>query len=108
MSDDFERELAFLEMTSSPTFVPGGRRKWRRGTLHSHAERECALGAAFRHRRRAGRGPARVQAHLQRTVADRTPRYRQVLRDQIAATLDEPTDEAIDTEIRDLFAALAD
>ena len=33
-------------------------------------------------------------------------RYRAILRDRIAATLDEPTDAAIDDEIRDLFAAL--
>ena len=35
-------------------------------------------------------------------------RYREVLREQIAATLDDPTEAAIDDEVRDLFAALGD
>jgi RNA polymerase sigma-70 factor (ECF subfamily) len=35
-------------------------------------------------------------------------RYRAVLREQIAATLNDPTEAAIDAEIRDLFAALGD
>ncbi len=33
-------------------------------------------------------------------------RYRQALRDGVAATLDEPSDQAIEAEIRDLFEAL--
>jgi len=35
-------------------------------------------------------------------------RYREVLREQIAATLDDPTEAAIDAEVHDLFAALGD
>jgi len=35
-------------------------------------------------------------------------RYREVLREQIAGTLDDPTEAAIDAEVRDLFAALGD
>ncbi len=33
-------------------------------------------------------------------------RYKQALRDEIGATLDDPTDEAVDSEIRELFDAL--
>ena len=43
-----------------------------------------------------------VQAAVQRLRS----RYRTILRDRIAATLDDPSDFAIDEEIRDLFAAL--
>jgi RNA polymerase sigma-70 factor (ECF subfamily) len=35
-------------------------------------------------------------------------RYREVLREQIAATLNDPTEAAIDAEVRDLFSALGD
>lgn len=51
---------------------------------------------------RLGTTEAAVEAAARRLRA----RYRAVLREQIAATLDDPTEAAIDAEIRDLFAAL--
>jgi transposase InsO family protein len=74
MSDDFPRELAFLGMTSSPSFVrePEGNDIAER--FIRTFEREPPLGAVLRHRRGAGRGPPGVQAALQRAVADRASR----------------------------------
>ena len=43
-----------------------------------------------------------VQAAVQRLRR----RYRTILRERIAATLDEPTDAQVEDEIRDLFTAL--
>jgi RNA polymerase sigma-70 factor (ECF subfamily) len=52
---------------------------------------------------RLGTSEAAVQQAVRRLRA----RYRAILRERIAATLDDPTDAAIDDEIRDLFAALS-
>jgi RNA polymerase sigma-70 factor (ECF subfamily) len=53
---------------------------------------------------RLGTTEAAVEAAARRLRA----RYREALREQIAATLDAPTESAIDAEVRDLFAALGD
>jgi RNA polymerase sigma-70 factor (ECF subfamily) len=53
---------------------------------------------------RLGTTEVAVEAAARRLRA----RYRETLREQIAATLDDPTEAAIDAEIRDLFAALGD
>lgn len=45
---------------------------------------------------------------VQAAVSRLRKRYRAILREQIAATLDDPTEAAIDAEILDLFAALGD
>ena len=58
MSDDFQRELAFLGMASSPSFVREPEGNGCRRAVHPHAEGELAVGADLRHRRGAGRGPA--------------------------------------------------
>jgi hypothetical protein len=48
-----------------------------------------------------------VSRELGVTAATRLrKRYREALRDEIAATLDDPTDAAVESEIRDLFHAL--
>jgi len=64
------------------------------GRSISHAEVAARLGTT----------EAAVEAAARRLRA----RYRTALREQIAATLDGPTEAAIDAEIRDLFAALGD
>ena len=43
-----------------------------------------------------------MQAALQRLRS----RYRDVLREQVAATLEDPDESAVEEELRDLFAAL--
>jgi RNA polymerase sigma-70 factor (ECF subfamily) len=48
-----------------------------------------------------------TEAAVQQAVQRLRKRYRDLLRDVIAATLDEPDEAAIDDEIRDLFTALA-
>jgi RNA polymerase sigma-70 factor (ECF subfamily) len=47
-----------------------------------------------------------TEGAVQQAVHRLRTRYRAILRAQIAATLDDPSEEAIDDEIRDLFAAL--
>ena len=47
-----------------------------------------------------------TEAAVQAAVSRLRKRYRALLREQIAATLDDPTDAHIDAEIRDLFTAL--
>jgi DNA-directed RNA polymerase specialized sigma24 family protein len=47
-----------------------------------------------------------TEAAVQQAASRLRKRYRQALRDEIAATLDDPSDEAVEAEIRDLFAAL--
>jgi len=49
-----------------------------------------------------------TEAAVQAGVSRLRKRYRAILREQIAATLDEPTDASIDAEIHDLFAVLGD
>ncbi len=51
---------------------------------------------------RLGTTEGAVQAAVQRLRR----RYREVLREQVAATLDDPDEAAVDDELRDLFAAL--
>ena len=48
-----------------------------------------------------------TEAAVQQAASRLRKRYRQTLRDEIAGTLDDPTEEAIESEIRDLFDALA-
>jgi RNA polymerase sigma-70 factor (ECF subfamily) len=48
-----------------------------------------------------------TEGAVQQAVRRLRMRYRALLREAIAATLDEPDEAAIDDEIRDLFAALA-
>jgi RNA polymerase sigma factor (sigma-70 family) len=48
-----------------------------------------------------------TEGAIQAAVHRLRRRYRTILREQIAETLDAPTDADIDAEIRDLFAALA-
>ncbi len=47
-----------------------------------------------------------TEAAVQQAAARLRKRYRTILRDEIAATLDNPTDQAVTAEIRDLFDAL--
>jgi RNA polymerase sigma-70 factor (ECF subfamily) len=47
-----------------------------------------------------------TEAAVQQAVSRFRKRYRDALREEIAATLDVPTDAAVDEEIRDLFDAL--
>jgi DNA-directed RNA polymerase specialized sigma24 family protein len=49
-----------------------------------------------------GTTPIAIQSAVQRLRRN----YRQALRDEVAATLDDPTDAEVDDEIRSLFAAL--
>jgi biotin operon repressor len=53
---------------------------------------------------RTGTSEGAVQQAVQRL----RKRYKAILRERIAATLDDPDEAAIDDEIRDLFTALAD
>ena len=48
-----------------------------------------------------------TEAAVQQAVSRLRKRYRAVLRERIAATIDEPDEAAIADEVRDLFAALA-
>jgi RNA polymerase sigma-70 factor (ECF subfamily) len=48
-----------------------------------------------------------TEAAIQKAVARLRTRYGQLLREQIAATLDDPSPRAVEDEIRDLFNALA-
>jgi hypothetical protein len=48
-----------------------------------------------------------TEGAIQQAVQRLRKRYRAILREEIAATLDEPDEAAIDDEIRGLFAALA-
>jgi len=47
------------------------------------------------------------EAAVQQAASKLRKRYREILREQIAATLDDPTEAAIDEEVSDLFEALA-
>ena len=47
-----------------------------------------------------------TEAAVQQAASRLRRRYREALRDEIAATLDDPSDEAVEAEIRDLFDAL--
>jgi DNA-directed RNA polymerase specialized sigma24 family protein len=47
-----------------------------------------------------------TEAVVQQAASRLRKRYRRALRSEIAATLDEPSDEAVEAEIRDLFEAL--
>lgn len=47
-----------------------------------------------------------TKSAVQQAAARLRKRYRSILRDEIAATLDNPTDQAVASEIRDLFEAL--
>jgi RNA polymerase sigma-70 factor (ECF subfamily) len=47
-----------------------------------------------------------TEAAVQQAASRLRKRYREALRDEIAATLDDPSDEAVEAEIRDLFDAL--
>ncbi len=49
-----------------------------------------------------------TEAALQATVSRLRKRYRAILREQVAATLDAPTKDEIDAEIGELFATLGD
>ena len=49
-----------------------------------------------------------TEGAVQQAVHRLRKRYRAILREQIAATLDDPDEAAIDDEIRDLFAALGE
>ena len=47
-----------------------------------------------------------TEAAVQQAASRLRRRYREALRDEIAATLDDPSEEAVQSEIRDLFDAL--
>ncbi len=47
-----------------------------------------------------------TEAAVQQAASRLRKRYREALRDKIAATLDDPSDAAVESEIRDLFDAL--
>ena len=68
LADDFQQEVAFFGIESSPSFVREPRRQRRRGALHPHAEGESVVGAELRDHRGTPPGLARVQADIQRTV----------------------------------------
>ncbi len=48
-----------------------------------------------------------TEGAVQQAVQRLRKRYKAILRERIAATLDNPDESAINDEIRDLFAALA-
>ena len=75
LSDDFMRELRFLGMISSPSFVrePEGD-GCAELTCSPNAQGAAPVGAVVRHGGRAGRGIEGDQADLQRAVADRPSR----------------------------------
>jgi RNA polymerase sigma-70 factor (ECF subfamily) len=52
------------------------------------------------------RSLGKKEGAVQQAASRLRKRYRAVLREQIAATLDEPDESAVDDEIRDLFRAL--
>jgi hypothetical protein len=52
LSRDYQDEIAFLGIESSPSFTPPARGQWCRRTLHPHPEGELPLGAHLRHHRR--------------------------------------------------------
>ena len=71
LADDFQQEVAFFGIESSPSFVrepEGNLKPLRRGALHPHAEGESVVGAELRDDRGAPPGLARVQADVQRAV----------------------------------------
>jgi hypothetical protein len=47
-----------------------------------------------------------TEAAIQQAASRLRKRYRALLREEVAATLDAPDDEAVEAEVRDLFAAL--
>lgn len=100
-------------------------RAWALGVLDraldrlSLQEQDAGRGAAFREylrfltvgprvipyaivARRVGRSEGAVKAAIRRLRG----RYRDALRQEVAGTLEDPTEDAVDEEIRDLFAAL--
>ena len=101
MAHDFQKELRFLGIESSPAFVraPASAGSCRprfatdrpraaadgqrlRRALHPHLEGEPAVGAELRHGRGAAPGAARLPRGLQRDVADRAARLQVARCDQ--------------------------
>jgi hypothetical protein len=74
VADDYQRELAFLGIASSPVFVrePEGNGfvEW----FIPHTEGKPAVGTPLRHHRGAAPGPAPVQGDLQPDLDRRAPR----------------------------------
>jgi hypothetical protein len=73
VADDYQRELAFLGIESSPAFVREPRGQRLRRTLHPDPEGKPALGRPIRHHRGAAPGPPRLQGHLQPNLDRRAP-----------------------------------
>ena len=68
LADDFQQEVAFFGIESSPSFVREPEGNGVAGALHPHAEGESVVGAELRDDRGAPPGLARVQADVQRAV----------------------------------------
>ena len=87
MSRDFQDEIRFLGIESSPSFTPpaGGQR--RRGTLHPHPEGELLVGAQLRHHRGPEPRAAGLRRPLQRHLARRPTRLPHPEPDPRRATL---------------------
>ncbi|GIW56449.1 MAG: hypothetical protein KatS3mg082_2853 [Nitrospiraceae bacterium] len=73
MSDDFQREICFPGLVSSPAFVrePEGNSSIER--FFPHSQGAATLGAPFQDRREVGRSARTIPPALQRAVAGRTP-----------------------------------
>ena len=73
VADDYQLELAFLGIESSPAFVrePGGNGCVER---FIRTQGEPALGPPLRHHRGAAPGPGRLSGHLQPDLDRRAPR----------------------------------
>ena len=74
LSDDFQRELKFLGMASSPSFVREPEGNGCAERFIRTLKEQLLWVRTLRHGGRAGRGVGRVQADLQRAVADPPPR----------------------------------
>ena len=68
LADDFQQEVAFFGIESSPSFVREPEGNGVAEALHPHAEGESVVGAELRDHRGTPPGLARVQADIQRTV----------------------------------------
>ena len=57
LADDFQQEVAFFGIESSPSFVARARRQWGRGAFHPHGTGESLVGAELRNRSRNSASP---------------------------------------------------
>ena len=68
LADDFQQEVAFFWIESSPSFVREPEEQWGRGAFHPHGKGESLVGAELRNDRGTPPRLARVSTDVQRAV----------------------------------------